>query len=66
MRWKKFRKVFIKKYVPSQEVEQLEYEYLHLKMDGTEYRKYTSRLLEITGLIPDFAGSESKRIGRSI
>jgi hypothetical protein len=66
MGWKKFRKVFLKKYVPNHEVEQLEDEYLHLKMEDTDYRKYTSRFLEISGLIPDFAGSESKRIGRFI
>jgi hypothetical protein len=63
MGWKNFRKVLLKKYVPGHEVEQLEDEYLHLKMDGTDYHKYTSRFLEIIGLILDFAGSESKRIG---
>jgi hypothetical protein len=66
MGWRKFCKVFLKKYVPGHEVEQLEDEYLHLKMDGTDYRKYSSRFLEISGLIPDFAGSESKKIGRFI
>jgi hypothetical protein len=66
MGWRKFRQVFLKKCVPNHEVEQLEDEYLHLKMEGTDYRKYTSRFLQITGLIPDFAGSESKRIGRFI
>jgi hypothetical protein len=60
------KKIFLKKYVPNHEVEQLEDEYLHLKMEDTDYRKYTSRFLEISGLIPDFAGSESKRIGRFI
>jgi hypothetical protein len=66
MGWRKFRKVFLKKYVPGHKVEQLEDEYLHLKMEGTDYRKYTSGFLEIFGLIPDFAGSESKKIGRFI
>jgi hypothetical protein len=66
MGWRKFRKVFLNKYVPGHEVEQLEDEYLHPKMDGTDYRKYTSRFLEISGLIPDFAASESKKIGKFI
>jgi hypothetical protein len=66
MDWRKFRKVAMKKYVSNHEVEQLEDEYLHLKMEGTDYRKYTSRFFEITGLIPDFAGSESKRTSRFI
>jgi hypothetical protein len=42
----KFRKVFMEKYVPGHEVEQLEDEYLHLKMEGTDYKKYTPRFLE--------------------
>jgi hypothetical protein len=66
MDWRKFRKVFLKKYVSNHEVEQLEDEYLHLKMEGTDYRKYTSRFLEIIELILDFAGLESKRTGRFI
>jgi hypothetical protein len=64
MGWRKFCKVFFKKYVSGHEVEQLEDAYFHLKMEGTNYRKYTSRFFEISGLIPDFAGSESKKIGR--
>jgi hypothetical protein len=35
-------------------------------MEGTDYRYYTSRFLEISGLIPDFTGTESKRIDRFI
>jgi hypothetical protein len=66
MEWKKFRKVFMKKHVSGHEVEKLEDEYLHVKMEGTKYSKYTSRYLEISGLIPDFAGKKSKRIGRFI
>jgi hypothetical protein len=66
MGWRKLRKVFLKKYIAGHEVEQLEDEFLHLKMDGMDYRRYTSRFLEITGLIPDFVGSESKKIGRFI
>jgi hypothetical protein len=58
MGWKKFREIFLKKYVPHHEVERLEDEYLHLKMEGTDYKKYISRFLEIAGLIPDFAGLE--------
>jgi hypothetical protein len=42
MGWRKFQKFFLKKYVSGHEVEQLEDEYLHLKMEGTDYRKYTS------------------------
>ncbi|KAD3337016.1 hypothetical protein E3N88_32536 [Mikania micrantha] len=34
MGWKKFRKIFLKKYVPHHEVEKLEDEYLHMKMEG--------------------------------
>jgi hypothetical protein len=35
-------------------------------MEGIDYQKYTSRFLEISGLIPDFAGFESKKSGRFI
>jgi hypothetical protein len=41
MRWKKFSKLFLRKCVPHHEVEKLENEYLHLRMVGTEHRKYT-------------------------
>jgi hypothetical protein len=64
MECKTFRKVFLKKCVPERGVEKLEEEYLHLEMEGTDSRKYTSRFLEITGLIPNFAGSKSKIIGQ--
>jgi hypothetical protein len=64
--WRKFQRIFLKRYVLGHEVEQLKGEYLHLEMEGTDYRKYTSRFLKISGLIPDFTGSESKRIGRFI
>jgi hypothetical protein len=52
--------------VPQHEIEKLENEYLQLQMEGTIYRKYTSRFLELVGLIPEITGSEAKRIGRYI
>jgi hypothetical protein len=66
MGWKEFRKLFLAKYVPHHEIEKLENEYLHLQMEGTDYMKYTSRFLELVGLIPEFVGSEAKRIGHYI
>ena len=44
----------------------MEDEYLHLEMKGTDHKKYTERFLELVGLLPEFAGSESKRVGRFI
>ena len=66
MEWNEFRGRFLEKFVPHHEVEQLEDEYLHLEMKGTDYKKYTERFLELVGLMPEFAGSESKRVGRYV
>ncbi|KAK1435856.1 hypothetical protein QVD17_01627 [Tagetes erecta] len=66
MGWENFRQKFLEKFVPHHEIEQLEDEYLHLEMKGTDHKKYTERFLELVGLLPEFTGSESKRVGRYI
>ncbi|KAK1433348.1 hypothetical protein QVD17_10258 [Tagetes erecta] len=66
MGWENFRQRFLEKFVPHHEIEQLEDEYLHLEMKGTDHKRYTERFLELIGLLPEFTGPESKKIGRYI
>jgi hypothetical protein len=62
MNWMAFRELLLAKYVPHNEVEKLENEYMHLRMASTEHIKYTARFIELIGLIPEFVGTDSKSI----
>ncbi|KAD6795811.1 hypothetical protein E3N88_06707 [Mikania micrantha] len=64
--WNGFKTLLQEEYCPRSEMQKLEEEYWHLKMEGSNIEEYTTRSHELSRLLPHMATPASKWIERYI
>jgi hypothetical protein len=62
--WEEFRALVQERFCQPYEVENIEMEFLNLRMDGLQCREYTTRFNELAELVPHLVTPESQRISR--
>ncbi|KAD4888015.1 hypothetical protein E3N88_20088 [Mikania micrantha] len=60
--WNGFKTLLQEEYCPRSEMQKLEEEYWHLKMEGSNIEEYTTRSHELAKLLPHMATPPSKWI----
>jgi hypothetical protein len=60
MPWTEFKELMIKKFCPRNKIQKLEQEFWKIEMFGPAHQEYTTRLQEISQLVPHLSTTESK------
>nr|XP_043611723.1 uncharacterized protein LOC122583375 [Erigeron canadensis] len=66
LEWADFKNKVKEKFCPPYELQNLTIEFVHLKMDGADYKGYVRRFQELSTLVPHLVSTESRAIEKFV